>query len=53
MRLLAEFDDLLLSLDDEDVAALGDAYADGVINIRDVTEIQRYLAEIITEFAAT
>ena len=52
MRLLAEFDDLLLSLDDEDVAALGDAYADGVINIRDVTEIQRYLAEIISEFAA-
>ena len=43
---LAEFDNLPLSLDNENVKTMGDLNGDGVLNVRDITEIQRYLAEI-------
>ena len=44
LRYLAEFDTPGIKLD------RADTNRDGVINVRDVTEIQRYLAGIITQF---
>ncbi len=49
LGVLAEFESSPYDLRDPGFVAVGDANSDGKINVLDVTDIQRYLAGVITE----